>query len=82
MSVEGRGHILELPMWHIGLRAVQVVLSIIILGLAASLGGGFGLADAAALAIATVSCPKPTTNVGFSDANTLSGRIHLDHCCI
>lgn len=58
MSVQGRSHVLELPLWHIGLRAFQVVLSIIILGLAASLGGGFGLADAAALAIATVSFPK------------------------
>lgn len=69
MAVEGRAHILELPMWHIGLRAFQVVLSIIILGLAASLGNGGGLVDAAALAVATVSHRKLCCKPDFRNAN-------------
>lgn len=48
-------HVLEMPMWLFGLRIGQVVLSIILLGLAAATGSGYGIGDAPALAIACVS---------------------------
>lgn len=62
-TVEGAPHVLKTPVWVLVVRVFQIIISIVILGLAAWIINGAYI-DSAGLSLAVVSRPLPRARKG------------------